>query len=115
MTSMIQEKRKYERFNADVTVLYRNAQTINTALLKNINMGGMQLVSSEALPVNTVLTVTLSVSGLAANSPKIMARVLWSIKIEEDKWLMGTNLITNFSQISRFMTDVFASSQNHNN
>lgn len=115
MNSLLQEKRKYERFETDVKVLYRNAETINTAMLKNINMNGMQLVSTEALPVNAILTITLSIPGLAANSPKILAKVLWRLELENNIWLIGTNLITNFSQITRFMTDVFAAQNRDNN
>jgi hypothetical protein len=108
MNSLQQEKRRYERFNTMVKVLYRNSETINTALLKNISMNGMLLVSYETLPVNTIVTITLSVPGLAANSPKITVKVLWIKELENNEWLLGTSLIANYSQSTRFITDVFA-------
>ncbi|MDD5492607.1 MAG: PilZ domain-containing protein [bacterium] len=108
MNSLLQEKRKFERFNTAVRVLYRNSESINTAMLKNISMNGMLLHCSEALPVNTILTITISVAGLAAKSPKIAAKVLWCNELENNGWLIGIGLITNFSQSTRFMTDVFA-------
>jgi hypothetical protein len=115
MNSLLQEKRKFERFNTAVKVLYRNSENINTALLKNVSMNGMLLLSSEALPEHTIVTVTLSVAGLSANSPKIVAKVLWCKELENNGWLIGISLITNFSQSTRFMTDIFALQTRDNN
>lgn len=115
MNSLQQEKRKYERFNTAVKIMYRNADTINTAMLKNISMNGMLLVSSEALPVNTVLTITLSTPGMAANSPKIAVKVLWSKELENNGYLLGVGMIANYSQSTRFMTDIFALQNRVNN
>ncbi|MDD5131134.1 MAG: PilZ domain-containing protein [bacterium] len=115
MNSLLQEKRKFERFNTAVQVLYRNSETINAALLKNVSMNGMLLHCPEALPVNAMLTITLSVPGLTANSPKIASKVLWCKELENNGWLVGTSLITNFSQSTRFITDVFALQNRSNN
>ncbi|MDD5258404.1 MAG: PilZ domain-containing protein [bacterium] len=115
MNSLLQEKRKFERFNTAIKVLYRNSENINTAMLKNISMNGMLLHSSEALTAYTILTITLSVAGITANSPKIAAKVLWCKELKDNGWLIGTGLITNFSQSARFMTDIFASQNRSNN
>ncbi len=115
MNSLQREKRKYERFNTDVKIMYRNSDTINIATLKNISMNGMLLVSSEVLPVNTVVTITLSVPGLAANSPKIAVKVLWSKEFENNGYLFGLGMIANYSQTTRFISDIFALQKRANN
>ncbi len=108
MNSILQEKRKYERFNTAVKVLYRNSDNINTAMLRNVSMTGMLLLSSEQLSVNTILTVTLSTPGMAANSPKLAAKVLWSKELENNGYLVGLGMIANYSQSTRFISDIFA-------
>ncbi|MFH1478747.1 MAG: PilZ domain-containing protein [Candidatus Omnitrophota bacterium] len=83
----MKEKRRFIRFETSIKVNYiieRDPRIEKTCTTKNINTGGIQLLTDEKLEPNKKIELKLFIPG-ALNPAHIKGKILWSSDIDPQK------------------------------
>ncbi len=74
---MHEEKRQYERFKADLEVVFSSDSFVCSNTILNISMGGLCIECGKAIPPNQGLTILIP-----TNPPvKVKGKVAWNRKV----------------------------------
>lgn len=109
MIEILNERRKYPRFNLRLPVQYRNVKTptipFTGALTKNICEGGIRFIGNEFLSLANRLILTVSLP--APSRPiKVITKVAWISKVPMgDQYEIGSQFLTMSEEDKRELKD----------